>query len=240
VPVPEQRPRRTFSERPARSGPLRDVDLGDRAMLTGTLVSGLLGLVLGGALAVFGLNSRWPIWVVLLCPFAGAALTVVLARLFVGSGTTTAKTIYNPSGTTTPHRKEYSHAESLAVRGQYEDAITAFELAVSEDPTDPWPYLRVARIYRDHLGRCEDAARWFRRALREAQAPPVVARKELIELYVHKMNQPAKAAPELARMADELAGTAEGEWAVAELKHVKGLIAQAESTDGMTREPPEG
>lgn len=221
----EDRSRRTFPEQPPRPGGLRDVDPADQAMLVWSFIAGALGLIMGGLLGFLVADKGWPTWIALLCPFAGAAGVVGLVRLVVGSGTTAAGTVYNPSGRTTPRRTEHSRAESLAARGQYEEAVAAFEVAVAEDPTDPRPYLRVARIYRDHLGRPEDAARWFRRASREAKTPSVIARKELVELYMHRMNAPEKAVPELARMAEELAGTPEGEWAATKLRHVKELLA---------------
>lgn len=222
----EERSRRTFSE-PPPSGQLRhrDVDATDRAMLVWSVVAGGVGFILGALLGLFVFRTGGPAWVAILCPFIGVGATAGMVRLLVRGGAGAAGTIYNPSGTTTPHKREYSRAESLVARGSYEEAVTAFELAVAEDPTDPWPYLRVARIYRDHLGRFEDSARWFRRAFRESRAAPVVARRELVELYVHRMKEPGRAAPELARMAEELAGTPDGDWAVAELRHVKELVA---------------
>lgn len=221
----EDRSRRTFSAEPPRTGGPRDVDPGDQAVLVWSFIAGALGLIMGGFLGFFVAHGGLPTWIAFLCPFAGAAGAVGLVRLVVGGGTRVAGTVYNPSGRTTPYRREHSRAESLAARGQYEEAVTAFELAVAEDPSDPRPYLRVARIYRDHLGRPEDAARWFRRASRETGTPSLIARKELVELYMHRMNTPGKAMPELARMAEELAGTPEGEWAAAKLRHVKELLA---------------
>jgi tetratricopeptide (TPR) repeat protein len=223
--VAEERSRRTFSKQAPRPAGLGAVDVVDRAMLLWSFIAGAMGLVMGSFLGVLVAREGWPTWIAWLCPFAGAAVVVGLVHLVVGGATRTAGTIYNPSGRTTPHRREHSGAEALAARGLYEEAVAAFETAVAEDPTDPGPYLRVARIYRDHLGRPEDAARWFRRAFREAAAAPAIARKELVELYVHRMQAPAKAAPELARMAEELAGTPEGAWAAAELRHVKELLA---------------
>ena len=52
------------------------------------------------------------------------------------------------------------------------------------------------------------------------------ARRELIELYRGKMDAPTRAAPVLARMAEEYDGTPEGAWAAAELAEVKALIAE--------------
>ncbi|MCG6956471.1 MAG: tetratricopeptide repeat protein [Gemmatimonadetes bacterium] len=220
----ERKPLRKFSDSPQGAGVARSTDATDRTGLLWSVIAGALGMVMGGLLGVFLVATGAPAWVGALSPFAMAALTVGIVRAVVGGGARVAGTIYNPTGSATPRRKEYSGAESLAAQGRLEDAITAFELAVAEDPGDPWPYLRVARIYRDQLGRFEDAARWFRRALREATACPVLARRELVELYVHRMKEPGKAAPLLARMADELVGTPEGEWAAEELREVKARL----------------
>lgn len=218
------RSRRTFSEAPQPKHP-GGRDLADRSALAISLMAGLLGLILGTALAVFlKVTGKAPDWVVILCPFLGAAFVTGLTLLVTHKAAGAASAFYNPSGRSTPHKREYSQAESLVARGLYLDAVTAFELAVVDDPTDPTPYLRVARIYRDHLDEMDDAARWFRRALREADVPrgmAMLARKELVELYTHRMGAPEKALPELARMAHELAGTPEGEWAEAELKDIK-------------------
>ena len=202
------------------------MDPADQAMLVWSFIGGALGLIMGGFLGFFVAHGGGATWIAVLCPFAGSAGVVGLVRLVVGGGARAVGTVYNPSGRTTPYRREHSRAESLAARGQYEEAVTAFEVAVAEDPSDSRPYLRVARIYRDHLGRPEDAARWFRRASREARTPSVIARKELVELYMHRMNAPEKAVPELARMTEELAGTPEGEWAAAKLRHVRDLLAE--------------
>ena len=137
--------------------------------------------------------------------------------------------MYAPSGATTPRKAEYSYAESLAVRGDYEDAVTAFELCVAENPADPDPYVRIARIYRDELKDYSSSERWFKRMRAEAkveQGMDVLARRELIELYRGKMDAPTRAAPVLARMAEEYDGTPEGAWAAAELAEVKALIAE--------------
>ena len=150
-----------------------------------------------------------------------------------GIGGSAAGQIYNPSGRTTPPKRQYSHAESLVVRGLHQEAIDAFEMAIVEDPSDPTPYLRIARICRDRVGRFEDAAHWFKRALADSTIPPglaYLATREIVELYMTKLNDPRRAAPILARMADERAGTSEGEWAAAELALVKAEMAKG--TDG--------
>jgi hypothetical protein len=223
----EERTRRRFTEAPARSGP-RDVDAVGRSVRTIALLGSLPGLVLGSMLGYFLTHQGAPVWLAVLCALAGATAVPVGTLFLTGRAGAAASKLHAPSGRTTPPKKEYSYAESLVARGEHEEAVTAFELAVAQDAADPTPYLRVARIYRDHLDRPVDAARWFRRALGESAMPSglaILARRELVELYVHRMGEPARAAPELARMAEELAGTPDGAWAARELEDVKARVA---------------
>lgn len=220
--------RRTFSEPPPRSG-LRDRDATDRIIFFKAALAGIPGFVLGGALGVFlAAKGIAPGWVSALCPFLGAGFVSGLVLLITYKAGDAASSIYAPSGNTTPHKKEYSQAESLVARGLYQEAVTAFELAVAENPTDPTPYLRVARTYRDNLSQFEDAARWFRRALRESAIPPgvaLLARKELVELYTHRLRTPERALPELARMVEEMPDTPDGQWAAGQYRAIKETLS---------------
>lgn len=220
---PRPASRRTFSE-PARGRGPRDVDAAHRVLVTRALVSGVYGGILGLALAFFLVQNGTSLWIALLCPVVAWAAVSGGILLLTTSAGRAASSLYAPASGSTPRPKEYSQAESLVARGLYPEAITTFELVVAEDPSDPTPYLRVARINRDHLGSYEDAVRWFRRALRESTIPPgqaLLARKELIEVFVHRMGSPERALPELARLAEELAGTPDGDRAAAELKDIK-------------------
>ena len=119
------------------------------------------------------------------------------------------------------------------MRGLFEEAVSAFELVIVEEKsTDPAPYFRIARIYRDDMERYEDAARWFKRALDEADmhaGHQALARKELVELYRVKLGMPQKAAPMLARLAEDMAGTPDGEWAADELRDIKRSMREQET-----------
>jgi tetratricopeptide (TPR) repeat protein len=219
--------RRTFTEHPERGGK-KDRDVGDAVTRLRAVTSGLYGGVLGGLLGFFMVQRGSPLWVVVVGVAVGWLAVTLATLLMVGSAGSAASTLYTPSAGGT-RKKEHSQAESLVARGRYEDAISAFELAIAEDATDPTPYLRIARVYRDHLGRFEDAARWFRRALRDAQLPAGTAfltRKELVELFTHRMKASERALPELARMAEELAGTPEGEWAATQLREIKARLRE--------------
>lgn len=188
-----------------------------------------------GALVAFLLGVRgmvegaWGWGMVLLIAVLGWAISFFGPLLIAGLAGRAISQVNNPSGASTPRRREYSQAEALAVREDHLGAITAFELAIAEDGSDPWPYLRIARIYRDGLGRYDDAAHWFKRALADSNPPAGMAtlvRLEWIELCEVKMGSPERAAPILARMAEELAGTEEGAWASGELARVKGIVRE--------------
>lgn len=232
-PLVEPRSLRTFSERPAgRKGP-RDVMQVDRVqrlrVLAFSLVGGLIGFLVGIFLVMTGADFGLG---VLLPPLAGlacAAVTWALVSAIVGGAGRVGGTLYAPSGSGLgPPRREYSLAESFAARGRWEDAVSAFQLAVAEHPDDPTPYLRVARICRDHLEDPERAERWFVKAREEADTTPGQERlvsRELVELY-RKGDRPRRAAPELARLAELHPDTPEGEWAREELAEIKREIAE--------------
>ena len=228
----ERAPKRSFSK--ISKSKVKDRDLSDVSVRANAVVAFLLGALMGIALGIFMVvEYGLGLWAIP-ASMAGMGLMVGSTLLLVvRSASGTAKGLYNPSGATTPHKKEYSFPESLAMRGLYEDAISAFELViVDERSTDPTPFLRIARIYRDDVERYEDAARWFNRALRESdmhRGLQALVRKELVELYRVKLNMPQKAAPMLARLAEDMEGTPDGEWAAQELRDVKQSMLERET-----------
>lgn len=218
----ERRPLRAYKQ---SQGPTKDVDQAERARLIRTFTLSLTGLVLG---AMASLAGGFGLGTAVLVTLGTWAIAFFLPLGLSALGGAAAGQIHNPSGRSTPARKEHSHAESLVARGLYQEAIDAFEMAIAEDPSDPVPYLRIARIQRDQMRRYEDAARWLKRALAEPTLPAGsahLASRELVELYTTKLNEPRRAAPLLARMAEERAGSPEGAWAAAELVRVKATIA---------------
>jgi|TARA_B110000263_G_scaffold241181_1_gene245154 hypothetical protein len=97
----------------------------------------------------FGLG----LWIVPVC-IVVFGLTMTLSTLtIVYRAAKAGQVIYAPSGNSTPRKKEYSYAESLGMRGEYEDAVSAYELIIlEEDVLDPTPYLRIARIAEETAG----------------------------------------------------------------------------------------
>ena len=217
-----ERPRRKYTEGP-RKARSRDVDAVGRArsvqalgwaLFAGLPMGGLVGLVLGHPFLGLILGPGL-IWLV----------AVGLAEI-MGRG---ASGLYAPSGSRTPRRTDYSYAESLAVRGELEEAVAVYEAAILEAPEDPEPYLRIARLQRDGRKDLDEAVAWFKRALREATVSggqEVRARRELAEIYLYQRHEPRRAAPELARLAERFPELPDGAWAAGELQKIKEEMAR--------------
>jgi len=189
------------------------------------MVGAFLGFLLGVFLGVQGAAGAGVIILTTVLGWAGSYFGPLL--ILRGAGRA-GSVLYSPSGKSTPRKKEYSLAQSYVARGMYDEAIAAFETAITEDPKNSGPYLRIARLKRDSLNDPEGAALWFKRALSESDTSggvTLLTRKELIEVYELRLNQPQRAAPLLARMAEEHAGTPDGIWASETLARIKARIA---------------
>jgi len=228
----------------AAQGPIRrdyaqptgraDVDQFERVTRLRVFLWSLVGAFLGFLLGVFmGVQGKAGPFVVIGTTLIGWASSYFGPLLIAQWSAQAGGALYNPSGKSTPHKREYSLAESYVARGQYQAAIDAFEVAILEDPSDSMPYVRVARIQRDKMSDDAGAARWFKKALAESEINTgmrTLLRKELLELFEVGMKEPRKAAPMLARISEEEAGTADGDWATEELSRIKEIIAGESDT----------
>ena len=137
-------------------------------------------------------------------------------------------------------QREYSHAQSLAARGDYRGAIAAYEAAAEEFPDDPYPLLLGARVLRDELDDPEAAAEWLRRARTDRtldRSMDMTVSRELVELYEGPLDAPTKALPELARLAETYPGTRSAEWATALMERLRASTRpDAEDETGPTVE----
>jgi hypothetical protein len=210
-------PERTFKEPPKKGG-LRDVDAVGRAYRFKILGWSLFGGLPMGAAA--GYAAGHMILGMLLAPL----LIFTVAWIVAGAAGKGATLLHSPSGSSTPRKKEYSRAEALAVRGEFQAAIDAYELEVLEAPKEGEPYLRIARLYRDRVGDMGKALRWFKKATEEgrlSKGQEILTRREMAELLIHRMGEPQRAAPDLARLAEAFPNTPDGEWAREELARIK-------------------
>ena len=160
-------------------------------------------------------------------PLQLAILAMAVPLLFPAIqllGGRVARVVYDPRGAGTPSRSGYSAAESLAARGRFEDAIDAYEAAAREEPNDPQPWLRIARIERTDLKRPQRAIEALRAARTRVPADSQTALmigKEIADLYLRDLNEPSRAMPELARLATDFPDTPTGAWAKRELADLR-------------------
>lgn len=207
---------------------LKDFDSAERMFRIKTLAySGAGGVVGSIAFSFTGWNS-------LLGFIVGTALSYMTNRLITRSAVSLMETIHNPSGKSTPPKREYSLARAHQARGELDEAIAAWELNQTEFPDDPEPYIELARLYGNELNDFEMAISWFRRARNEADIEPgraLLATQEIIEIYTHKLKKPRRAVPELALLLERWPETPGADVARAQL---------AELREEMAREMEEG
>ena len=199
---------------------LRDVDTGDRVQNLRALTwSGA-----GGVMGAFLLGVRGGLPGFILGFILGTALTYFGSTLLAKWLGSAGATVYMASGSSTPHKREYSLAESLAVRGQLEAAVQEYERCIAAWPEDFEPRLRLARLLRDRVQKPEDAAHWFRETLAVRDLEPqneIAFMRELIELYTHRMRQPARALPVLAQLVARHPNSPAAAWARTEMTAIR-------------------
>jgi hypothetical protein len=198
---------------------LRDVDSAGRAQKIHAAVWALLGgtgfALLGGW--KFGLTGFVLGWVI------GFAVIFFLTILVADAFGRIGSRVYLPGAGSPPHR-EYSLGDALAAQGRFDDAVREYESNAARYPEDPEPQLRLARLYRDRMAKPEQAADWFKHVLAVPTLDAGIERlaaAELVELFTHKLKQPQRALPILARLAEQRPSSATGVWARAELIEVK-------------------
>lgn len=195
------------------------------------LYAGTAGLLLGGGAgallaAAAGIHPLFGMLIGVPLTMGGVYAVTMFVTHRSGEA---AKIIYTPSGKSTPARRDYSYAQSLDVRGQYEEAARAYVEACEAFPDDPEPYFRLARLYRDHLQRYADAIRWLELVRLKTDLSPgreLLATQEIIEIYVHKLRTPRKAMPELARLAERFPDTPAGVAARRELAEMREMLVR--------------
>jgi hypothetical protein len=204
---------------------LKDVDSAARARILKTLLYSMPGGVAGALGGAFAGVGAIPGFIV------GFLFVFLVTRGASEGAGTAAGAIYHPSGRSSPVKHEYSYADSLAARGRYEEAVTAYEVGISEFPDDPEPYLRIARLKRDKLGEFEEAVFWFKRARKDSDisaGQELLATQEVIEVYRDRLGSPTRAIPELARLIDRFPDDQVADWARGEMAKLKERVRAEE------------
>lgn len=224
APLPEHM--KPAPEIPLPGRRLKDVDSADMAYrlkafgLAAWL--GILGMFVGMLMSIrFGFN---PLIAVTLGFITGTVIAGSVALVVAGAFGGISSRLYMPGGSSTPPARQYSLGDSLTARGRYAEAAAEFERAAAKYPHDPIPCLRLARLLRDSLERPEESIRWLRQAVARRDcdaAAQALAIREVVEVFTNRLQQPERALPDLARLAETHAGTPAGDWARREMADIR-------------------
>ena len=113
-------------------------------------------------------------------------------------------------GSTTPYEEQYSHEQSLVMRGQIDAALASFEAIVQGNPDAVKPRVRAAELYSREKGDHLRAAQLLAEVQRIKTAGGgdfVYATHRLVDLYTGPLNEPGRAMVELRRLIERLPGT---------------------------------
>jgi tetratricopeptide (TPR) repeat protein len=160
------------------------------------------------------------IGVVLLGPLTGA-LAGFIVWIGTGIGSRAIVSTISGAGNIKP-APSFSLQESLAIRGKFTEAETAYHAHLLEHPADLDAHLALAALVRDHLKDPDRAERLFReaRARTPTWAQEYAISNALIDLY-RKTGQVGKEMAELARFADSYKDTDGGRRAREALRRLK-------------------
>lgn len=148
--------------------------------------------------------------------------TLLVDKLFFGNifGDTLVSLLGAGGGT----QPEYSQAASLAMRGDVAGARALYEDAIRRAPRDAQAYIAFARMLRDDARDPVAALDVLSTALQatrlDARTREAIMR-EMVDLYVHHLNEPGRAAVLLGRFIDREHAHGDVDWARALLRNVK-------------------
>lgn len=199
--------------RPSRSAGTRHA--GEEALKFKRLVWSIAGGIIG---AMVGVYFRNKLLTVVLFP-VGVAFCYLLSGYLLEIAARGMEVFYAPSGKSTPARHGWSREEALVLKQRPAEAAALYEAATFDDPGDPEPFLRLARLHRDHLASPAEAVRWYRVARETVRITPpqaLAAAVELVELC-RKQGRLDEAAPELRWVAANFPGTPSGNLAQQDL-----------------------
>jgi hypothetical protein len=113
-------------------------------------------------------------------------------------------------GSTTPYEEQYSHEQSLVMRGQIDEALASFESILAERPDAAKPRIRAAERYVREKGDHARAAQLLAEVQRIPTAKTgdfIYATHRLVDLYTGPLDEPGRAMVELRRLIERLPGS---------------------------------
>lgn len=150
---------------------------------------------------------------------------LVLEKLLIGNAIGDVFTgLLQGRGSTSPG---YSLAAAQSARGDFAAARATIESEITRAPRDPRPYLTLARMLRNDARDYAGAAETLERALdaaRPDERMAAVMLRELVDICLHKLDAPGRAAKALARYIAERPEGTDVAWARATLATTKSML----------------
>jgi hypothetical protein len=200
------------------------------AFLSGFLLAGFAGIAL---LAGFPVPLKGhPILLVTLAAVIGFLVGRQVGKMVFGGSERAAKSIYMPSGASTPYATQYSHIDAIEARGEIRDAIDNWEAAAAAEPLNPWPLIRAGELYMRTLKEPATALERFK----SARAVPTIAvehhlyvTQKMVDLYLGPINDRGRGLVELRRLVETYPDRREAQFAREAIARLKAEDAQRDT-----------
>ena len=186
--------------------------------------------VVGGLIFLFTSVLGAPVVPAVALAFgAGVLYSLGMEYVLFGSGADHITHLLGQGGGLSgPREPDYSHPEALEIRGDLEGAAEIYKEAISRNRRHPLAYLQLASL-QTRAGLHEEAIDILRRALgvaRFSSLGEALAVREIHEISLTHLGDPARAAPDLARYLERQPEGEHGEWARRELAYIKARIRE--------------
>jgi hypothetical protein len=135
-----------------------------------------------------------------------------------------ASSLYTPSGDSTAYTPTFSHIDTLVIRGDFDGAATAWDVAILENPTNPGVIVKAADF---HLRERKDPATalsLYQRARQLNTGGDDLRRyvqQKIVDMYLGPLNDEGRALSELRRLIDGFPESREAEAAREALAAIK-------------------
>ena len=150
----------------------------------------------------------------------GAFISRSLGKIAGGAATS----IYTPSGDSTAYTPTFSHIDTLVIRGDFDGAATAWEVAILENPTNPGVVVKAADFHLRERKDPSTALALYLRARQLNSGGDDIRRyiqQKIVDIHLGPLNDEGRAMSELRRLIDAFPQSREAEAAREALAAIK-------------------
>lgn len=195
-----------------------------RAWAYGLMVFGIAMGAISFTMASGGASPTLWQWLEALGVSAVLGAITGLSGLLISRGVGQGWKHFMVNGSTTPYEEQYSHEQSLVMRGRIDEALASFESILQGNPDAVKPRVRAAELYAREKGNHARAVQLLSEVQRIPSAGAgdfVYATHRLVDLYTGPLDEPGRAMVELRRLIERLPGTPAADQARAALSTLK-------------------